>query len=147
MRTRERHGMSETPIYTSWEGMKRRCYNPRFKHFQQYGGRGIRVCDEWHKFLAFYADMGEKPSPAHTLDRIDNDGNYEPSNCRWATREEQANNTRSNRNLELNGTTRTVAEWARSLNMHRNTLDERLHNGWPIEKALTEPVDMSKSHR
>lgn len=85
------HGMSQTPTHRSWKCMWERCTNPAHKNYKRYGGRGITICDRWRDFATFYADMGERP-PARSLDRRDNDGNYEPSNCRWATAKEQANN-------------------------------------------------------
>lgn len=92
---------SSSTEYTSWKGMKRRCYNKNTKYYVNYGGRGIKVCDRWlgkDGFARFYADMGEKPSPEYSLDRIDNNGNYEPSNCRWTDRRTQNINRRINKN-------------------------------------------------
>ena len=94
-----KHGQSnETTEYAAWRSMKERTSNPNHKTYHYYGGRGITVCDAWkNSFEVFFHDMGRKPTPNHSLDRIDNDGNYEPSNCRWATRSEQQNNTRRNK--------------------------------------------------
>jgi hypothetical protein len=92
---RRTHGMSQRPIYYTWKRMKGRCYRPNDSDYRWYGARGIEVCERWrNSFAAFYADMGERPSPQHSIDRINNDGHYEPANCRWATAGEQNRNKR-----------------------------------------------------
>ena len=111
-----RHGRYNTPAYNSWRGMKDRCTNPKHSAYARYGGRGITVCDRWlESFENFYADMGERPSKQHTLDRINNDGPYSPENCRWATWEEQANNRRNNVWIEFQGERLSAAQWRKRL--------------------------------
>jgi len=125
-----------TRIYKCWQHMMERCYNSSCKEYKYYGGRGIKVCERWHKFENFYKDMGNKPE-GMTLDRKNNDGDYCLENCRWATKEEQANNKRNNHWIEYQGETKTLAQWARSLDIKAATLGRRLRVGWSIERALT----------
>ena len=120
--------------------MIRRCENPKAKNFPRYGGRGITVCERWRtSFEAFLSDMGSRPE-GKTLDRIDNEGNYEPSNCRWATASEQQRNMRSNQWVEFNGERMIVTDWARRLGISHGTLRHRLARGWSVELAFTTPV-------
>jgi len=133
-------GGKESKTYITWNHMLDRCKNKNVVNYKDYGGRGISVCDRWLRFENFYADMGDKPEGL-TLERIDNDGNYEPSNCKWATRIEQANNTRFNVFIEYDGQRLTIAQWARKIGMNYFTLHNRIRDyGWPIKKALTEPT-------
>jgi hypothetical protein len=98
----EKHRMKGTPEYISWSNMKAHCYNPKHKFYHNYGGRGIRICNRWlQSFKNFLADMGNKPGPDYSLDRKNNDSNYEPKNCRWATRKEQMNNMQRQRNMRI----------------------------------------------
>lgn len=119
--------------------MKSRCYNPKNIRYANYGARGIKVCDEWiHSFSTFLSDVGKRPSPNHSIDRINNDGDYELGNIRWATRKEQALNRSSNRFLTYEGKTKHLGIWAEELGIKRTTLTQRLNAyGWSIEKALT----------
>lgn len=128
----------------TWESMLDRCRNPNFKYYHLYGGRGIKVCDRWLQFANFLADMGPRPSPEHTLDRIDSDGDYNPGNCRWATRKEQASNRRNNRKLTAFGQTLTASEWARRCGLTKNTLFSRLRQGWDIERTLSAPIQVRR---
>jgi hypothetical protein len=136
--------MWSTPEYSSWWHALQRCYDPTFVYYFYYGGRGITVCERWRDFSNFYTDMGPRPTPQHTLDRIDNDGPYAPENCRWATRQEQARNRRSNRMLTLNGETLCLSEWAERIDLPANALYMRLYNGWSIEQALIRPRSKGK---
>lgn len=129
-----------SPEYRSWCLMRRRCLRQYDPAFRDYGGRGIVICDEWKSFTAFLADMGPKPSPLHSLDRIDNNGPYGPDNCRWATKQQQARNRRSSTSLAFAGETKTLAEWAEVKGINRQTLTTRLRDGWSPERALTTPV-------
>lgn len=125
------------PEYVAWVSMKTRCHNPRSLNYRGYGSRGIKVCVRWlHSFANFLADMGPRPSKLHSLDRIDNDGNYNPGNCRWATHVEQQQNTRNNRRLTYNGETLCLSEWARRLGIGRTSLRCRLRH-YPADIALS----------
>lgn len=132
-----KHGMTGSRVHNTWMRMHDRCRNDRSGN---YGQRGIRVCARWQSFVAFYEDMGDPPSDAHSIDRIDVNGNYEPGNCRWATRKEQARNTRANTLLRHRGEERTLAEWSELTGIKSTTICRRLASGWEIGRALTEPT-------
>jgi len=136
-----RHGMAETSEYTSWQGMKNRCFNPNYHRYSDWGGRGITVCDRWLNFENFLADMGTKPSPKHSLDRIDNNADYSPENCRWATKAEQDNNRRSNRLITIACVTLTIAQWAKKTGFNANVIHDRLKDGWSEFDAVMTPID------
>jgi hypothetical protein len=136
---RTKHGMSHTHVHKVWIAMRDRCRNPNNLAFKNYGGRGIKVCDRWDSFSDFLADMGDRPE-GFDLDRIDNNGNYEPSNCRWLSRQKNLNNKRTNRFLELRGETHTIAEWSRITGLSWLTIRQRLRYGWTVERTLTEPL-------
>lgn len=124
-------------IYSSWSHMKRRCYDAKSPDFVRYGARGIRVCDRWQRSANFLEDMALSYIDGYTLDRIDNNGNYEPSNCRWASPKQQANNTRRNRIITITGVTKTLAQWIEQSGLKPSTVKQRYYvYGWPIEKAL-----------
>lgn len=130
------HGLSRTPEYKIWVGIQQRCSNPNQDSYSDYGARGVSVCNRWKRFSAFFKDMGPRPSPGHTIDRIDVNGNYEPGNCRWATRSEQANNRQDTVFYEAFGRRLTCAQWAAEMNIGYSTLQMRLANGVKIETAL-----------
>jgi hypothetical protein len=128
--------------YQVWRWMKARCLNPKDCNFKHYGGRGITICPEWiNNFETFLKDMGERPSPNHSIDRINVNGNYEPSNCRWATIHEQANNRRSNRIFTLNGKSQTLTQWAIESKSSPSAIKNRLNRGWCNVCALTLPIN------
>lgn len=135
--TARTHGMRYSNEYRSWRHMKDRCLNPKDEHYKDYGGRGITICQEWiDSFEAFFRDMGLRPSIEYTLDRIDVNGNYEPDNCRWATRQEQVTNKRNSRKILYKGEIRVIAEWARLYGIPESTLRDRLDKGLAMEYAL-----------
>lgn len=120
--------------YECWCGIKKRCYNENSDNYNLYGGRGIKMCDRWlSSFGNFLADMGNKPTPKHSIDRIDVNGDYEPSNCRWATQKEQCRNLRRNRIIEFNGESKTLIEWAEETGMNRDAIILRAERGLPLE--------------
>jgi hypothetical protein len=146
---RTTHGMSHTRLFRIWAEMKKRCYNPKQGFYQDYGGRGITICKEWQSdFQAFYQwaiVSGYKDNLS--IDRIDVNGNYTPDNCRWATRKEQANNTRRNHYVFYNGKTHTIAEWAEIIGISPKTIQSRLSSGWNIKDALNKPVRRCKKRK
>lgn len=134
-----KHGHLDTPTYHTWEGMKQRCANQRSKQYSRYGGRGIKICEQWMEFSNFLADMGERPE-GMSLDRRENSKGYFKSNCRWSTPSEQQRNTRRNRLITMNGETHCVTEWCEKLKIKRYVVDTRLRRGWTEAQALYTPV-------
>jgi|GEM_PF-1169109 len=132
------------PEYAVWVGMHQRCSNPRREGYHNYGGRGIKVCCRWKEYEAFIEDMGRRPSPQHSLNRKDNDGNYEPGNVEWALAKQQARNTRANTWLEMDGLRCTLVEWAERLGINATTISARLKYGWSVKRALSTPVRKNK---
>ena len=132
---------TDHPLIHVWRQMRGRCNNPNYKCYAHYGGRGIKVCERWASFWNFVADVGERPTPKHKLDRIDNERGYEPGNVRWVTQKEQLRNQRRNRMLTFQGRTQCLAAWAEELGMGRTVLQKRVVEfGWSVERALTTPV-------
>lgn len=124
-----------------WWNMKRRCSDPSATSYSLYGGRGIKVCDRWVcSFHDFISDIGRRPSRAHSIERRDNNGNYEPSNCFWATDKEQANNRRSSRMVTYRGETKSVALWSDELGLNYHRVRARILNGWDAERAFNAPL-------
>lgn len=136
---RNSHGLSKTPEYRIWAGIKQRCLNPRRKEYARYGEAGISMCQHWvESFEEFYNHIGPRPSGTHSVDRIDNTVGYEPGNVRWATPEEQAQNSSIARPITLNGRTMTVSEWSRELGIGFTTIIARLNRNYPIEDVLSQ---------
>lgn len=135
------HGMYLSSEYTAWKHVLQRCLNPKCKQYEAYGGRGITVCPQWRKsFRIFLVDMGPKPNPKLTLERINVNGNYEPGNCKWATMKEQGNNKRSTIRIFVDGYELPLAIAATKIGINPATLYRRLRDGWDDERALTTPV-------
>lgn len=148
-----RHGHltegQQSPTYQSWRAMLDRCRLPTHPHYQRYGGRGIVVCERWqgdHGFARFVQDMGERPSGKHSIDRIDNEGNYEPSNCRWSTMAQQHQNRSTNVNLTYSGKTQCLTAWSVETGIGISTLRARLKRGLPVEEVLTKSTDRWEGH-
>lgn len=140
-----KHGLTDTPEHLSWKHMRARCLDPKNKNYDRYGGRGIRICERWDDFAAFYADMGPRPSSKHSIDRINNDGNYEPGNCRWATQKEQVSNSTRVRMIECHGRVQSLEAWAQETGLSRDVIRSRVSAyGWSVERALSEPKRKTK---
>lgn len=135
----ETRGGVRTTEYIIWRQLRSRCLRPGNAAYSDYGGRGITVCERWSKFENFLVDMGRRPSRDHSLDRRDNDGGYCKENCRWATRSEQARNTRRNHWITFRGESRILAEWAEITGIDRDTITARFKYGWSIERTLSTP--------
>lgn len=140
--TNKKHGQSYTKEYTTWSGIKSRCTCPTDMHYSQYGGAGIGMCAEWlDSFETFYRDMGDAPTKAHSIDRIDNSKGYSKENCRWATAEQQSANRDCTILVEYRGETVQLSQLARKFGMLTGTVNVRLKNGWDIERALRTPPE------
>lgn len=137
LKPNQRHGKADTAEYHIWCTMKARCSNPGSEYYHRYGGRGITVCERWQSFDSFLADMGPRPSEAHTIERKDNDGPYSPDNCIWADQHAQSRNRSNNRILEFQGVRLTVTDWAERVGISERTLFSRLQRGWSVERVLT----------
>lgn len=139
------HGLSRTSEYSAWRGIRRRCLNPKYKHFHYYGGRGIKVCRRWLKFENFIADVGRKPSKHHSIDRYpDNNGDYKPGNVRWATRRQQMANRRITRTVVYKGKTVSLIELCRRMKVDHGMIRSRLKYGWTIERAIRTKANWSR---
>jgi len=135
----------ETREYRAWHDMRVRCTNKKQPFYYRYGGRGITFCKRWQKYTNFLEDMGRCPK-GMTLERINNDGNYEPGNCKWATQTEQTKNTTQNHIIEFNGEKKTIGEWGNSTGIDRSLIGYRLRKGWSIEDALTMRPTQRRDH-
>lgn len=141
----ERHGQWNTPEYKTWQAMRFRCSNPSHVHFADYGGRGIKVCERWREsFSAFLEDVGPRPSRQFTLDRIDNSKGYEPGNCQWSTRKQQANNRRTNRVVVIRGVEANATEWAHAAGLPADCVGMRLRKRWSPYAAVMTPIGMPR---
>ncbi len=139
---------NKTSEYRAWMGMKSRALNPKSEHFDRYGGRGIKICSRWlDSFENFFEDMGNKPSASHSIHRIDNDGDYTPENCCWATKKEQARHRCSSRLIEHNGATKTLAEWAENAGMDIRSLWQRIKRGWSFDESINDPLTRRKKYK
>lgn len=134
--------MARSSEYNIWNAMRARCNNPNVKVFHRYGGRGISVCEAWNDFQTFITDVGARPSKAHSLDRIDNDGNYEPGNVRWALAEEQAANRSDNRWIEHEGRTLPLFLWAKETGVAASVIHKRLKRGWSFARSIGQEILM-----
>jgi hypothetical protein len=138
-----KHGLSNSPLYIIYQGMMSRCYNPDLDGYHRYGGRGIKVCDEWLSDIENFIKWGKESGfkKGLTLDRIDNDGDYEPNNCRWVTSKIQSRNTVRNNRYSIENETRTLIEWCELHSINYRTVKSRLSRGWSFEDAMTREVE------
>lgn len=145
---RTKHGLTNTPEYAAWLAMRARCYRPTTENYARYGGRGITVCDRWlSSFEIFLFDMGRRPTPHHSLDRIDNDGNYGPNNCRWATHDEQQQNRSVTLFLTIGGEKKAIKHWSDISGISYGRIYSRIQEGWEARRAVFEPVEIQGSNQ
>lgn len=130
------HGMTKTKEYRAWRAMRNRCENTNQRAYHRYGGRGISVCKKWDRFEAFFADMGKAPSARHSIDRINNDGNYEPGNCRWALPKQQSRNTSTVGFATIDGVTKSLPEWCEEFGTKASNIPKRIRSGYSMEDAI-----------
>lgn len=141
------HGKAGTPVYHVWQNMKSRCYDPNSIAYKNYGGRGIIVCKRWlASFVNFYKDMGDRPSPKHSLERINNNGNYTPKNCKWATQREQIMNRSVTVKVKYNGADTPISAIAETVGMPYLRLKDRIHRGYTIEEAINLPLNAKRKY-
>jgi len=134
------HGMAGSVEHNTWKGIVQRCTNPKYKEFYLYGGRGIRMCNRWrHSFQAFFDDMGRRPGNKFSIERIDVNGNYEPSNCVWATTKQQGRNRRDTLRFLWNGTVQSLADICESCGANYKLVYHRIKEGWPVGEAVSLP--------
>jgi hypothetical protein len=134
--------------YNSWTMMLHRCYDPTIKRYDLYGGMGVTVAPRWLNFKDFLEDMGLPPSSKHSIDRVDNDGNYSPDNCRWATQREQCRNSSQSHRITINGQTKSLSDWADIYSISAKVLNDRINKlGWDIDKAINTPLQSQFSQK
>lgn len=140
------HRLSKHELYSVWIGMKQRCNDPAHISYHNYGGKGIKVCKEWSdSFVVFLQDMGERPSKGYSIERIDSSKDYQPDNCRWATRLEQNENKANNKYITFKGKTKTVKAWSKEVGIQYRTLIKRYDYGWDAETMLTTPAVVGRN--
>lgn len=146
---RQTHGITRTKLHRAWSHIKTRCLNPNCKDWADYGGRGIKVCDEWRDSFEAFRDWALTHGYRDdlTIDRIDVNGNYEPSNCRWATAKAQGNNKRNNRIIEINGEAHTLTEWADIKGINPQSIRSRIARGWKPDRAVMQPFETKSQER
>ena len=139
------HGMYKTRLYSIWHSMRSRCYYNKHNKYAYYGGRGITICKQWNDFKNFYKwAMNNGYKKNLSIDRLNNNKNYKPSNCKWSTQKEQSRNTTRNINITYKGKTQCLLDWSNEFNINRSTLKKRLGNGWTIEEALKLPPKVQR---
>lgn len=140
-------GGKATKEWRAWFNLRQRCNNPNAMQYSNYGGRGIKVCERWNDYNNFLKDMGRCPKTCSSIDRIDNDGDYTPSNCRWTSNKEQSINRRSTKLVTVNGITLCCRDWAKLNNLAPTTISERVKRGWTLQSAVSIPADLGNRHK